>query len=572
MKKQDIDKLFKDKLIERQFPYKDSNWERAAAMLNAQNATAPFYKSFKFYGIATVVVLITTLSYIFLLPELKPIDQSEPKLENTITAPSKTKTPVDNYNESNTKTHSNQLEGINESVVDAPQKEITDSPEATKKNIQHSTMVNGSSSLPNISKIKSPLPKSNTSQTAIFNNSNDENTPTPASLDTNIFVTNSTNSNATVNELPNTDIVNGEAMQENSEKLVSMLTNTKENTGTIDSTKTNTIANSPQNDQIANTNSAEDIAEEPTIDKYEEETKAPSSIAQTNSYVPVDTISNPNSVNIPKYRPNSKVHFSLGWEVSAFQLQRKLETSDPLYIDYVNFRNNYESSSFNWNTGLMASIEYNNWLFSTGISYSQLNEDINYNPTYTALEVIDNSYWEKEYTQTTFVDSNWIIDGIFLGHWNYDTTHITTVDSMYISQVDSNYEKKVNDTISNNNGTHTLSYVEIPLLFGYHWDLKKWDIQLQTGASIGILSGTTGSTYIDYNLDYPLSHEEHKNQFTQLNYYFILRAGVGYKLGRNWMLGLYPDLRFGLNSVLKNEAINQRYNRFGLTLGVYYQF
>lgn len=83
--------------------------------------------------------------------------------------------------------------------------------------------------------------------------------------------------------------------------------------------------------------------------------------------------------------------------------------------------------------------------------------------------------WERpvteRYTYTTFsLDSVWVIDSIYAGHWRYDTTRAThTIDSI------------VGRESGTDNEQLKFNYVEMPIRFDYRFERGRWALGIGAG-------------------------------------------------------------------------------------------
>jgi hypothetical protein len=217
-------------------------------------------------------------------------------------------------------------------------------------------------------------------------------------------------------------------------------------------------------------------------------------------------------------------------------------------------------------------FERDNWLFSTGVYQTTVNEDINYPGTLNVLTGVDNGFWDVQEIWNYSVDSNWVIAGIYQGYWNYDTAWSLTYDSTYTEQWDSVYTEKEDPDVAANNGRHSMSYIEIPLMAGRSFGGEKLRFEIQAGGAIGILTGTEGSIYINPRLDGLVAPNNHQEQFREWQFNLMLRAGVRYDITPQIQATLFPALRYSLTNALASDGIKQRYLGYGLNIGISYRF
>jgi hypothetical protein len=271
------------------------------------------------------------------------------------------------------------------------------------------------------------------------------------------------------------------------------------------------------------------------------------------------------------HQKNKTWLISAGVEYSYFFANRYL-SGTAANTDYVDFRNKYEQARNITSIGANVLLERNNWLLSTGVYQSTINEDINYPNTLSVLTGVDNGTWNVQEIWSYSVDSNWAILGINQGGWNYDTSWTRTFDSTYVEQWDSVYTEKEDPEVAANNGRHSMSYIEIPLLAGRSFGGEKLRFEVQAGGAVGILTGTEGSIYINPGLDGLVAQNNHQEQFREWQFNLLLRAGIRYDITPQIQARLFPSLRYSLTNALKSDAVKQRYLGYGINLGVSYRF
>ncbi|MDZ7847675.1 MAG: outer membrane beta-barrel protein [Owenweeksia sp.] len=210
-----------------------------------------------------------------------------------------------------------------------------------------------------------------------------------------------------------------------------------------------------------------------------------------------------------------------------------------------------------WTTPTGIDFDYyldRRWTFSTGLSWSEYGEQINYDVTRTDSAFIDGRYDSpKSYTGIIAIDSVRIIDSINQGHWNYRLVY------------------QYNDsTLAANNGRTHITYVEIPLLVGYRmgsgW-ARPW---VKTGVSLGIPI-RSDFQYINPSAS-DIQLQASKPTIAPLQWSYLLNLGVDCRLSRHWSLRFSGMSSVHLNSVLQDQPVKQRYYRLGGRVGVAYHF
>lgn len=214
---------------------------------------------------------------------------------------------------------------------------------------------------------------------------------------------------------------------------------------------------------------------------------------------------------------------------------------------------------------------FGKWSIMTGIGQWTQEEKLSYTNRLNGSLPVDNGFWDINTQIITTVDSNWVIDGIYQGHWNYDSTSVTYVDSTYITQWDTAFG--VYDTsLAAYNGTHRLRYIEVPIMASYRLPLKKFDLELSAGMSFGFYSSSAGKSYLNADQSAVLSSNEQKTLFQSPVYSALFGVGIAYPISRHWELLAQAQGRYTLNSVTNPSAWSQRYLQYGLGAGIRYRF
>lgn len=214
---------------------------------------------------------------------------------------------------------------------------------------------------------------------------------------------------------------------------------------------------------------------------------------------------------------------------------------------------------------------FGKWSIMTGIGQWTQEEKLSYTNQLNGSLPVDNGFWDINTQIITTVDSNWVIDGIYQGHWNYDSTSVTYVDSTYITQWDTAFGA-YDTAMAAYNGTHRLRYIEVPIMASYRLPLKKFDLELSAGMSFGFYSSSSGKSYLNADQSAVLSSNEQKSLFQSPVYSALLGVGIAYPISRHWELLAQAQGRYTLNSVTNPNTWSQRYLQYVLGAGIRYRF
>ena len=143
--------------------------------------------------------------------------------------------------------------------------------------------------------------------------------------------------------------------------------------------------------------------------------------------------------------------------------------------------------------------------------------------------------------------------------------YYTTIDSII---VDTTF--MVDTTIINVNATdyagkNRFTYLQIPIMIGYKFSFDKLSVNLRLGGSYGILIKNSGN-YVDYNL----SNIESLNlRKTMIN--IVASATIGYQL-KKMNVFIEPKFRMNSGSIITHSEIKQHYTSIGCNFGLSFDF
>ena len=143
----------------------------------------------------------------------------------------------------------------------------------------------------------------------------------------------------------------------------------------------------------------------------------------------------------------------------------------------------------------------------------------------------------------------------------YDTT-------VTIAMIDTTF--MVDTTIINVNATdyagkNRFTYLQIPIMIGYKFSFDKLSVNLRLGGSYGVLLKNSGS-YVDNNV----SNIELPNlRKTMIN--LVASATIGYQL-KKMNVFIEPKFRLNSGSIITHPEIKQRYTSVGCNFGLSFDF
>jgi hypothetical protein len=309
----------------------------------------------------------------------------------------------------------------------------------------------------------------------------------------------------------------------------------------------------------------------------------------------------------PTTTKKQKNNLSLSVYSGAMLSINNLLTTNGNSIDYLNRRKNEEINAIKPNVGIDIELKRGHWTLTSGISLHQQGEKRNYSKQFKRLipydslvvNVNNNSTWLVDTAMFYAMQYNNIVTSYDSTVTYYDetsglfytaqlpiyTTQTTVVDTNFYYLIDSTYYQAI-DTIKTNyalqkqmvisnpnqanlKGRNTFNYVEVPVLIGYEWGIKRWRISLKGGIGFGILTRQQ-SFYLttDEAEIAPVSTAV----YSKIMYNGIFRVGMHYSFTPQFGIDFVPFTRLNINNMTnKNATFQQKYNNVGLQVGMNYK-
>ena len=197
-----------------------------------------------------------------------------------------------------------------------------------------------------------------------------------------------------------------------------------------------------------------------------------------------------------------------------------------------------------WSTsyaiGYRASI--NDFDFGIGIGFLKNGEKVNYATNSMSEFTIDSSYFIGFEIDSIFDNQNWVIDSI----------------PVY---VDSSYVISINDTNSFT-GKNVYSWINIPLDFGYRFEVGEYSFIPRLGLDLGFASATNIGTYAE-SIGGGFV-ERASNRFT-LSYSLHLEIRRSFN---RFHIFVNPYFRSNVMPVISSDIQRRRYHSMGINAGI----
>jgi len=247
--------------------------------------------------------------------------------------------------------------------------------------------------------------------------------------------------------------------------------------------------------------------------------------------------------------------FSIELSANLFYVDKNLKASNE-FLNLVNMRNDNESDIYTFSPGVEIICKTKHFFVQTGIRYLRLGEKIKYNLTNTGTD-IQNILLQRD--TLVFVYS---IISPPQGQWHYDTIWYTRFDTTYFT------------THQIINSLNTYNYFEIPLLLGKSLTINKFNIDISTGISLGILLKANAQIIISDGRTFLNINNRQSPYMNDMTMNYLLRLSLRYSINEKWSVFIRPDLKHQFGSIInKNQyPVQQKYTLYGLGIGFMYNF
>lgn len=251
-----------------------------------------------------------------------------------------------------------------------------------------------------------------------------------------------------------------------------------------------------------------------------------------------------------------------------FSNKYRFELNNPeIQNEFNTFSQNLkDNNSFGFGLGL--DYFYKRLYINSGISYFYNRQKINFDKVETEINTItdfqyfDNSVWI--YDTVWFLDLDEYLNGNIVYIPHVDSINFVFKDSISIAR---------NDTVLKNlsfSAESRLSYIEIPVVFGYSFKTGKLEFIPKAGIIGGMLIDKKGNFYNVYSNEISPIAEIPFRKFN-LDYYISLN--LNYSITKRFGIYVEPYFRGNvINSFNGIYALDLRSMRYGLRTGISYKF
>lgn len=254
----------------------------------------------------------------------------------------------------------------------------------------------------------------------------------------------------------------------------------------------------------------------------------------------------------PKNFNTTRVQWYAGMYAGTQRSYAQFGTGPAQWLNYVESK---QGAAFSPTISLEAGLRVKPYPIdiNLGVNFMQMGED--------AVFAVNQISFDTSFTIDTYLEP--IIDTFYI-----DTTMF--IDTNYIEITDTTWVYNAYDSTVVRQASNRLYYAEIPMLFGYSYQYKKWSFRLSTGPSIGILHKRAGYYPNDDLTDFnPL---EELDYFNDIVWYWRLDPAIGYALSPSVVLQCRGTLRAQISDTYQSDDRSLRYVTHGLQVGLRYTF
>ena len=252
------------------------------------------------------------------------------------------------------------------------------------------------------------------------------------------------------------------------------------------------------------------------------------------------------SIISPIMQNNTFSRFSFSGEVGYDVSWKKLE-SDNQYNDFKNYRIENEQPNSNLSFGLKFNYQFKNWIISTGLLYTSISEELNYNIKQKIIDP-DAGYYN--------IDTAWVMI------YDMDQNLVPMIIGYERTWVDEyKYE------VYNVDNSNQYNYLEIPISLGYMFNMKRFSICPTAGMSFGFLYSASGKLLQMDSVAFTALNKDSKYlQQSISNINFAL--SFEYSITPNYGIYIKPYYKQGLNSIYTNYPLSAKYRNAGVKFGI----
>ena len=249
-----------------------------------------------------------------------------------------------------------------------------------------------------------------------------------------------------------------------------------------------------------------------------------------------------NSTVVKKPESKKKLNYEVQLYAGVGFDQAKINnTISDEYATQLNLQSENEISPL---IGASFKVIYKDLVFGSGLAFSQHREDNDFKLKTTITT--DSVYF-------AYYDYVYIYDSL---NNPYDSVQVAFYDTTQVSKEELNeYEIEQN-----------YSWLQIPIHFGYRFQLNKWAITPSVGINFAIGIRNKSMRYPDQNF-------EQFEQFSAMKWHMNIQGNLEVRRTINqWHIFARGSYNYGITPVLKSSLFHRKYNGINGAIGLGYSF
>ncbi len=256
-------------------------------------------------------------------------------------------------------------------------------------------------------------------------------------------------------------------------------------------------------------------------------------------------------------------HWMMEYYISPIYSGNITGSSNAELKSFISEKNKVERPTLSFTSGLNIIYKSNrNFIFQTGIAYSQLGEfisrkDIQDINNYSYPLYPDGGFYNIDTIQFYNIDS--LLQGIEYIETLYDSTWI--VDNTIINESDTTVYKGVNNR-------NKYSYIDVPVIVGYSVPYRQFDLQFKAGVITSFMLNARGNKLNPENDKEFISLGSDSPEYRKVNYSFVSGFDLSYHMNERFDLVAGILYRKNLYNIYKTYPYSQKYYASELHLGL----
>jgi len=177
-----------------------------------------------------------------------------------------------------------------------------------------------------------------------------------------------------------------------------------------------------------------------------------------------------------------------------------------------------------------------------------------------------------------YIKNNYMLQtGLYLANLNNQFKHTTTHliihdDTPKLPYLEYSWPYESDTVIEyrTHQYNNSYSFIELPILFGTHFENEKFGLNLKTGPIFNLITGCNSKLLLESN---QISSNVHKSDFIRPGIRWEFSADLIYRFNNQVSVFVEPSYVHDLtNMFIKEYEIKSRFKGYSVSLGIYYRF